>query len=179
MSCNLTKGRLEPCKDKVGGIYKVYFANYGSLSGLTVNVTTDAVNTGTTDASLYAYELKGTSTFTQTMTSSRDAGTTFVTQTLTLSLKGLSATDNFELKNLAYGRPHVIVADNNGNSWIAGIEHGMDVQNAESSTGAALGDAYLYTITLVATERTFANYITNSSIALPLGGITGATIVVS
>lgn len=177
MACILTKGRIEPCKDKIGGISSVFFADYGTLSGLTYSLTTDAVS-GETDAILYEYQLKGTSTLTQSMVSSRENGTTVVTQTLTLSLKGLSAQDNFEIKNMAYGRPHIFVQDNNGSTWLVGKDFGADVTTADSNIGAALNDAYAYTITLVATEKTFANYVDSSTLNLPLGAITGATITV-
>jgi len=177
MACILTKGRIEPCKDKIGGIFKVFFADYGTLTGLTYSLTTDQVS-GETDATLYEYQLKGTSTLTQSMVSSRENGTTVATQTLTLSLKGLSAQDNFEIKNMAYGRPHIFVQDNNGSTWLVGKDFGTDVTTADSNTGAAMGDAYAYTITLVATEKTFANFVEDSTITLPLGAITGATITV-
>ena len=176
MTCSLTKGRIEPCKDKIGGIFKVFFANFGTLSGLTHSLTDDSLS-GSTDAQLFEYQLKGTSTLTQSMTSSRDNGTTSVAQTLTLSLKGLSVNDNFEIKNMAYGRPHIFVQDNNGATWLVGKDFGAEVTTADSATGAALGDAYAYTITLVANEKTYANGVKNSTFKLPLGDIDGATIV--
>ena len=30
MSCDITAGRLEPCKDSVGGIIAIYISNYTS-----------------------------------------------------------------------------------------------------------------------------------------------------
>ena len=32
MACDLSLGRKEPCKDVVGGIKAVYFADFGDLS---------------------------------------------------------------------------------------------------------------------------------------------------
>lgn len=175
MSCQISKGRKEPCKDKVGGLYKVYLANYGTLSALTYSV--DGSVSGTTDATVYEYELKGTNSFVQSMVSSRENGTTSVTQTLTISLKGLDAATSNEIKLIAYGRPHAIVVDNNGNSWLAGKDFGLELTTGDANTGTAMGDAYSYTLTLVGTEKAYANYVTGSSLADPLGGIT-ATIVV-
>ena len=175
MSCTISKGRKEPCKDKVGGLYKVYFANFGTLTGLTYSV--DGSVSGTTEASVYEYELKGTNSFTQSMVSNRENGTTTVTQTLTISLKGLDAATSNEIKLLAYGRPHAIITDNNGNSWLAGKDFGLELTTGDANTGTAMGDAYAYTLTLVGTEKAYANYVTNSTLADPLGDIT-ATIVV-
>ena len=43
MACDLSTGRTVPCKDVVGGIKAVYFANYGDLGAITYDVTnTDA-----------------------------------------------------------------------------------------------------------------------------------------
>lgn len=176
MSCLITKGRKIPCKDKVGGLYKVWFANFGTLTGLTYSTTDDSVS-GSTDASLYEYELKGTSTLVQSMTSSRENGTTFVTQTLTLSLVGLTAQDNHEIMLLAYGRPHIFVQDNNGSTWLVGKVHGAELTTGDANTGAAMGDAYSYALTFIGTEKQYANYITGSTIAAPLAEI-GGTIVV-
>lgn len=175
MSCLITKGRLVPCKDKVGGLYKVWFANFGTITGLTYSATDDSIS-GSTDASLYEYELKGTSTLVQSMTSSRENGTTFVTQTLTLSLQGLSAQDNHEIMLLAYGRPHVFVQDNNGNTWLVGKVNGADLTTGDANTGAAFGDAYAYTLTLVAMEKQYANLVAGSTIASPFADL-GGTIV--
>ena len=41
MACDLTKGRAVPCKDVVGGIYAVYFVDFGDLG--TVTLTNDEV----------------------------------------------------------------------------------------------------------------------------------------
>ncbi len=94
MACDLTHGRLEVCKEFVGGIKAVYFIPYGVLGAITYG-TTDASDRITTIAgtlSLYKYELKGANSFEQTITSSRENGTTFAEQTLTFTIKGLDAT---------------------------------------------------------------------------------------
>ena len=64
----------------------------------------------------YKYEIKGNSSFEQTITSSRENGTTFFDQTLNLTLKKLTVQDHKELKLMSYGRPHVVVHDYNGNA---------------------------------------------------------------
>ena len=37
--CDLTAGRLEPCKSNVGGIDKIYFVNFGDLGTVTQAAT--------------------------------------------------------------------------------------------------------------------------------------------
>jgi len=118
MACDLTKGRNEPCKDVVGGLKAVYFVDFGDLG--TVTKTDDEITDLSGTFSAYKYELKGGSSFEQAITSSRENGTTFFDQTLSLSLKKLTKEDNKELKLLAYGRPHVAVEDYNGNVFLMG-----------------------------------------------------------
>jgi len=160
MACDLSNGRLEVCKDSVGGLKNVYFVNYGDMGAITYDVTdTDVIDTvaGTPDA--YKYELKGASTFTQNINSSRDAGTTFFEQVLELTFKKLTVKDHKELKLMAYGRPNVIVEDNNGNFFLAGLEHGCDVTGGTIVTGGAMGDLSGYTLTLTGMEKVPANFL--------------------
>ncbi len=45
MACDLGFGRIEPCKDSVGGLKAVYFVNYGEIVGVTYNGTdTDVID---------------------------------------------------------------------------------------------------------------------------------------
>jgi hypothetical protein len=160
MACDLSLGRLEVCKDSVGGLKNVYFVNYGDLGAITYDATnTDVIDAiaGTPDA--YKYELKGASTFTQNINSSRENGTTFFEQVLEVTFKKLTVKDHKELKLMAYGRPHVIVEDNNGNLFISGLEHGCDVTGGTIVTGGAMGDLSGYTLTLTGMEKVPANFL--------------------
>ena len=164
MACDLTLGRLEPCKDSIGGINAVYFINYDDAGfALTYDVhDTDVITSLGLGVEAYKYELKGTSSFDQAITSSRDNGTTFFEQTLTLSLKKLTKEDHKELKLLAWGRPRVLVSDRNGNIFVAGLQHGMDVTEGSVASGAALGDFNGYTLTLSGQEPVPANFAIQS-----------------
>jgi hypothetical protein len=163
MACDISLGRLEPCKDSNGGLKAVYFVNWGEVTSFTYGTgdQTDAIDEigGTPDA--YRYELKGNSSFTQTITSSRENGTTFFQQELALTLKKLSITDNKQIKLLSYGRPQVIVEDNNNNFFFCGLEHGMDVTGGTIVSGAAIGDLSGYTLTLTGMEPVPANFLLN------------------
>lgn len=163
MSCDITRGRLEPCKNSVGGLKAVYFVNFGDLGAIAYNVTdTDVIDTigGTPNA--YKYDLKGDSTYEEAINSDRKTGTTFFTQTLTLNLKKLTAKDHKELKLLIWGRTHVIIEDNNENFFIAGLTRGMDVTGGSITTGAALGDMSGYSLTLEGEEPVPANFFETS-----------------
>jgi len=160
MACDLALGRIEPCKDSVGGLKNLYFVNYGDLGTITYDVTnSDVIDSvaGTPDA--YKYEIKGASSFTQNIQSSRDTGTTAFEQVVEVTLKKLTIADHKELKILAFGRPHVIVEDYNGNFFLAGLEHGAEVTGGTIVTGTAMSDLSGYTLTLTGMERTPANFL--------------------
>lgn len=168
MSCDLTLGRKEPCKDSLGGIKNVYFVDFGKLGTVSYDGTdTDVIDNltgssiGGTANSLTAfkYEVKGASSLEQTVTASRETGTTFYEQVLNITLKKLTKADHKELKLLAYGRPHIAVEDYNGNVMMMGLEHGADVSGGTIVTGTAMGDLSGYTLTFTASEKKPANFL--------------------
>ena len=177
MACNLTKGRLEPCKDVVGGLKAVYFTDFGDLG--TVTKVDDEITDLSGTFVAYKYDLKGGSSFEQAITSSRENGTTYFEQTLNLTLKKLSKEDNKEIKLLAYDRPHVAVEDYNGNVFIMGLEHGAEVTGGTIVTGAAMADLSGYTLTFVGQEVQPANFVAAPTAADPYAGMSSATVTIT
>jgi len=176
MACDLTKGRALPCRESVGGLKAVYFVDFGDLGDVTLTSDTDdTISDMDGTFSAYKYELKGTSSVEQTINASRENGTVFFDQAVTLSLPQLSKEDNNEIKLLAYGRPHIIVEDYNGNAYLVGREHGADVTGGTIASGAAMGDMSGYTLTFNAMERTAANFINGAVAGDPFAGMTSAT----
>jgi len=186
MACDLTLGRKESCLDSVAGIKEVYFVNYGAMG--TVTLTNDEVTNMTGDSSnditAFKYELKGNNSFETTVNSSRENGTTFFEQTLTITLKKMSKEDHKELKLLTYGRPHIFVRDYNDNVFLMGREHGCDVSAGTFSTGNALGDFNGYNLTLTAMETLPPNFCAVNADASTAGypfsefaGLSGTTTI--
>jgi len=161
MACDLSLGRLLPCKDTVGGLKAIFFMNQGDMTGVTYDSTnTDVIETVTGTPSGYKYDLKGSaSSFEQTIVTSRDTGTTYFEQTLNLTLTKQDIATHKQVKLLAYGNPTVIVVDNNSNYFMCGLKHGMDVTGGTITTGAAMGDLSGYTLTLVGMEPVPANFM--------------------
>ena len=171
MSCDLANGRLEVCKDAIGGIDAVYFVNFNDYTGITYDgVNTDVIDSVAGVSSLYKYELKGTNSFEQVVNSSRENGTTFVEQTLTMTLKKQDATTHKSVKLLAYGRPHIVVRNRNNQFFLMGLEHGSELTTANVSNGTAMGDLNGYTLTFVATETLLANLLDCTNEAGLAGG---------
>ena len=165
MACDITLGRKEPCKDVVGGLKNVYFVGFGLLGTVTLgndeitNLTGSTIGGTANSLTAFKYELKGNSSFEQTINASRENGTTFFDQTLTLTLKKLTKEDNKELKLLAYGRPHVAIEDYNGNVFMMGLEHGADVNGGSIVSGSGMSEFSGYTLTLNAQETLPANFM--------------------
>lgn len=159
MACDIAAGRIEPCKDSIGGLDAIYFVNDGDLTGYTMDSTnTDVIEAVLGTPSAYKFDLKGTSTYQEDIVSSRENGTTFYQQVLTVTLKKLDVATHKAVKLLSYGNPKVIIKDNNGNFFMAGKDFGMDVTGGTVVTGGAMGDLSGYTLVLTGMEKTPANF---------------------
>jgi hypothetical protein len=185
MACNLSAGRNEPCKESIGGLAGVYFINYAS-GGFTVSGSLDG-STGAlpyvtalpASSSVYYYELKGTSAYTETVNTSRENGTTFFSQELTLNLKKLTNEMTTQLKLMAWGRPQIIVWTQNGDAFLGGFKEGADLTGGTIQTGGAMGDLYGYSATFTGMEQFPAIWISgsNTTTAIPTGVLNNGTIV--
>ena len=165
MACNLSAGRNEPCKESVGGLTGVYFLNFTTASFTTnANGEITAFPSGST---VYYYDLKGNSSYTETVNSSRDNGTTFFSQELVLNLKKLTNEMTTQLKLMAYGRPQIIVNTMSGDGLLVGKTQGADVTAGTIQTGAALGDLYGYSVTFTGLEQLPAAFISGSTFGNP------------
>ena len=176
MACEVSMGRMESCKDSISGLLNIYFVNYGDLN--TADVVYGAgefteqiilINNAAITP-LYKYELKGVNGFEQTIQTSRDNGTTFYEQVLTIQLKTQNAKTTKEIKMLAAGRPRVIVETRNHQFFLMGLDQGADVTARSISSGTAMGDFNGYNLTFSAMEASPANFMncTNQSTLLNL-----------
>ena len=179
MACDLSAGRLINCKDVVGGIDAIFFINYDDITTYVYDATnTDVIESlsGAGTVTAYKYDVKGSSALEQTVTSDRTAGTSFVSQSLTVSLTKQDLATHKQVKLMTFGRPRVIVKDRNGNYFFCGLDWGCEVTSGTISTGAAIGDMSGYTLTLVAEEKIPANFMEATTDAgLATAGITVVT----
>ena len=175
-TCNISLGRNEVCKESVGGLQGVYFINFTTGSA-TKNVSGEvtALPSGST---VYYYELKGNSSYTETVNTSRDNGTTFFSQELTLNLKKLTNEMTTQLKVLAYGRPQIVVWTMNGEALLVGEKEGADMTAGTIQTGGALGDLYGYSVTFTGMEKLPAAFLSGSTTDSPFGKLTAQPTIV-
>ena len=176
MACNISLGRNEPCKDSIGGLQGVYFINFNTGS-YTLDAT-DVVTAFPSGSTAYYYQLKGTNGFTETVNTSRENGTTFFAQALSLQLKKLSAEQTKEFKLLAYGRPKIVAHTRNGEALLIGRLEGADMTAGTDSTGVAYGDLFGYTMTFTGNEPLPANFISGSTVSNPFVAVQNPPTVV-
>jgi len=169
MPCNLSAGRNEVCKDSIGGLAAVYFLNF-TTGSFTKNGSGE-VTAFPSGSTVYAYTLKGTSAYTETVNTSRENGTTFFSQELVLNLKKLTNEMTTQLKLMAYGRPQIVVHTLNGDALLVGEIEGADLTAGTIQTGAAMGDLYGYSVTMTGMERLPAAFISGSTIQNPFAGL--------
>ena len=178
MACDITSGRVEACKESVGGLRNLYIANFTAdlYDGLTLD-TDESITALAAVVDVFKFEVRGdNNTFEETNESSRDNGTSFWTQTGNITLKKQDAATQKELKLLSYGRPHVIIEDYNGNFRLAGAQNGVEF-SVSTSTGGAMGDLNGYNITFEGKELSPALFIDSALIDDPAGFTVNAAVI--
>ena len=160
MSCNLTSGRTVPCKNKSGSIKTVYFADYGTLGTVTESAGLVSAFSGT--PSFFEFDVRGTSNLDTTVTSSRENGTTFYTQSLTLQLQYYDRATSEQIKLLAVGRPHIVVVDADDNYLMVGKVNGAELTTGNFTVGANMGDFNGFNLTFEALETAPPSFVTPS-----------------
>lgn len=169
MSCLLTQGRAESCRDAIGGLYRLWFANWLSLTGATIN-NDDQVSSLNGAPTIYEYELRGgQNTLVQNITTNRDNGTSSFSHEISITLKKMDASTNKEIKLLAYGRPQIFVQDNAGKTWLCGKDDGCDLMTGLAQSGGLKSDLYGYQLNFKAEENSFAYQVSGSTLDNPFG----------
>lgn len=166
MACDLTAGYSKPCRDEKGGIKSVYFiqtehiSSYTETSGQVTAITLTSGNR----AWKYALEMN-LSSFTDTLTTSRENGTTFAAQSLTVILNDNRQATRNQLVLLAQNDLTCIVELANGDFEMLGADNGLSLETDERASGAVKGDRNGHTITLVGEEDELAYKVDSSIIA--------------
>lgn len=163
MACDLTSGRLEPCKQTVGGLRAIYFINFDGTFFDSATFTNEVITALASAVPTFKYDLKGDNTFDEENTSERGTGSNFWTQTGTIILKKQDSVTQAQMKLLASGRPQIIIEDYNGKFRLAGAQHGCEV-SVNTASGAAMGDLNGYNITFVGVEKAPADFISETLI---------------
>ena len=196
MPCLITHGRIEPCKDSLAGLKNVYFINEDITPNFIYRESAPGVYVVDTDFSesieyvnfvqyLYKFELKSNeNVYDQEIVSSRENGTTFFRQTLTIKLKKQDIATHNAVKTLAYAKPRILVENNEGQFFLVGLLRGCDLTAGSINNGAALGDFSGYSLTFQAEELLPSQFVENGTSSfyydiIPAGGTTVTQIITS
>ena len=153
-------GLSTDCDGSLGGIKTVWIAlfqdNIFTMSGETVT----GFKSGVT---WYRYDFKPeTSNFVSTLNKT-DAGGSYVTTEISLVFSRMNATKRIEMNALAIDDLAVVVADNNGEYHAFGRWLPVVSSAGTGETGTAYGDSNQYTVTLLASDKDYAPFLSDEA----------------
>ena len=174
MACTLTlAGRGVGCKDALGGIKRIYVAEW--VDGIWEDIASGEVSGSTAAITFYTYDMtRGSGSLNQTITSDLAAGTVFFDQVCSVTFNKAAASDITEISNLVKGRMAVLVEDNNGNWFVMGHQNGVEVSGGTAQTGTAAGGQNGFTLEFSAQDVAPAPFL-----ALTAGAPTDTDITIT
>lgn len=169
MGCKITTEILRGCRSNVGGIKKVYIANFDDMVSVTPVVSDDLTDTGmitaismagSPAAGFYRYEFtKDSSSYTQTFSQDIASETGGWVQSLNLIFAKNEASKRNAVKMLGQNSTLIIVEDKNNKFWLLGEENGCELTAAEAGSGVLQTDRNGYSVTFEGRERFAAREI--------------------
>ena len=154
MACAIQDGYLITCRDSVGGIDAIYFADF---SGIT-SADASGVVTGITKASgkrFYKFEIptKSSANATSNPVGSIENGTLFYEQSLDFPVNKRDATTRNIVGTLAKNKVVAVTKDKDGSYRMYGKANGLYLGASTGQTGAAAGDANGYVLKFEGQEK--------------------------
>lgn len=164
--CDITKGKiLLTCKDSIGGLKNIYFANYGDYDIQTTNPYGSSVNdnfmiTDLGDLSeVFQYRLKNTgNTFQQDIETSVDNGVVVYKPTLTVNLTKVNEDMELQVYKMAIGNPLIFVETHSGKIFLCGLDNGMEL-SGNSQVAGEMNGFNGYQLTFTGEERYPVHYL--------------------
>ena len=163
MACVLTSGRTEPCKDSQGGVSKIILMDYAETNFTVSGGQATAIDAGITEVFEYTTRANN-NTFTESVVSDKNTGTTVNTQTLEVRLKKQTYQSAAELMLVVHARPIIVVVGNDGSYKAMGITEGCDVTASSIQSGGARADFNGYDLTFTAEEVVMAPHLDSSTV---------------
>jgi hypothetical protein len=164
-SCALTQNFNLDCRDSYGGVKTIHIIEFDNATpAITAGVTTGI--TKLTGKKFWKYNLIAhTAEGDETMTSSRENGTSSVKQSVKFPLNKLAVAVRNELLLIAKNRVLIVVEDENGVGWLYGKDYGLMTSSINAKTGKALADRNGYELTFEGEEKEFAVQVDATTLA--------------
>ena len=153
MPCVITAGYTIDCRDGVGGIDAVYFAEFGNMTVSDASGTVTGI-TKATGKKFWKFEVptKSSAVASSNPTGSTENGTLFFEQTIDFPVNKRDATTRNIITTLAKNKVIVVTKDKDGTYRMYGKGYGMYLGASTGTTGAAAGDANGYVLKFEGTE---------------------------
>ncbi len=156
MACLINAGRLVECKDAIGGLKRIYLANFAEDYAFTLGTADSATQNQVEDlptTTVYEYDLRpDLSGLTVNIGADSATGTTSFEQVLAFTLQQVKIADATQIQAMAQGQLIAFVLDNNDNVWACGLRHGLDVTAGVVQTGATRTELTGIQLTLTGIE---------------------------
>lgn len=168
MACPIIQGYEIACRDSVGGVPEVYLTEYVNVPQANYTASSGTISAATCSAGKRFFTIqleKENAQYDVKDIVSVENGTLYSEQTLTFTMKKMSASLRNMLRTIAQNRLHIIVKDGNGTYWWMGLVNGADLTTNDGTTGKALGDMNGYTLTFTAKEPDAPNTVSAAIVA--------------
>lgn len=154
MACALTAGYTIDCRDAVGGIDAIYFAEFANMTVLDASGTVTGI-TKVTGKRFWKFEVptKSTANATSNPVGSTENGTLFFEQSIDFPVNKRDATTRNIITTLAKNKVLVVTKDKDGTYRMYGKGYGMYMGSSTGQTGAAPGDANGYVLKFEGSEK--------------------------
>ena len=158
------------CKDSVGGVAKIWLADFSAVKW-TIDPSSHLATPDATTA-FKVYNLrKGAASMTSTLTVNDNAGSFFTTEVAMNFLKMENAT-RLEVMAMLMGQCTGVVKDRNNRYWAIGINNPLEGSAGTGETGTTASDANQYSVSISVDDAELPNEITDSTTITSLESIT-------
>lgn len=164
-------GIILDCAPSMGGIKKIWLANYADIDTIAMDSTeSDKINVTLASTKTWKpYEFrKETGSLTSTLNVDESNGLNYVRNELSLVFTKMETAKRIEIAALSIGQLTAVVLDSNGKYWFLGKDDYVSASAGGAQTGTAKGDQNAYTLTL-ATESESYPYECSSAMIATLG----------
>lgn len=168
MACSIVlKGIPFSCEKNLGGVKALYIADYGNITDVSVDNTTQMITAITGgDGKFHLYlPAKNSASLTKTLTKDEAAGTLYYTNEVTAQFNRMTTEKRIEMDNLVNGQLAVIVLDLNGVYWYLGYDDYVTASAQTGQTGQNRSDGNFYSITLTDTSSSLPYQVDDTIIA--------------
>ncbi|CAB4204316.1 hypothetical protein UFOVP1384_49 [uncultured Caudovirales phage] len=171
-SCAIVSGYTIDCRESVGGIDAVFFAEFGNVTILDASGIVTGI-TKVTGKKFYKFEIptKSSAVASSNPMGSIENGTLFFEQTLDFPINKRDATTRNIITTLSKNKVVAVTLDKDGTYRMYGKQFGMYLGGSTGTSGAAAGDAQGYVLKFEATEKEDFFEVTNAiGLALTTAG---------